>query len=114
MKPTISTETQQEALVAAKATQKPGQTKEQTKLIAQGIEKGIVEYKKLLKAKARERDKVRKQQLKAKSRTVNDINDLDDADEAFDSQSQFTRATWVAIALLLLSWAGFAAYFFMT
>jgi len=44
---------------------------------------------------------------------VNDINDLDDADEAFDSQSQLTRATWVAIALLLLSWAGFAAYFFM-
>jgi len=78
------------------------------------VQEGIAEYKKLLKAKARERDKVRKQQLKAKSRTVNDINDLDDADEAFDSQSQFTRATWVAIALLLLSWAGFAAYFFMT
>ncbi|MGE6381947.1 DUF2956 domain-containing protein [Shewanella baltica] len=114
MKPTISTETQQEAQVAAKATQKPGQTKEQTKLIAQGIEKGIAEYKKLLKAKARERDKARKQQLKAKSRTMNDIDNLDDTDEIIDSQSQFTIATWGAIALLLLSWAGFAAYFFMT
>ncbi|WP_300477463.1 DUF2956 domain-containing protein [Shewanella sp.] len=114
MKPTISTETQQEALAAAKATQKPGQTKEQTKLIAQGIEKGIAEYKKLLKAKARERDKARKQQLKAKTRIVNDIDNLDDADEIIDSQSQFTRATWVAIALLVLSWAGFAAYYVMT
>lgn len=114
MKPTISTETQQEALAATKATQKPGQTKEQTKLIAQGIEKGIAEYKKLLKAKARERDKARKQQLKAKARTVNDIDNLDDADEIIDSQSQFTRATWVAIALLVLSWAGFAAYYVMT
>ena len=114
MKPTISTETQQEALAAAKATQKPGQTKEQTKLIAQGIEKGIAEYKKLLKAKARERDKARKQQLKAKTRTVNDIDNLDDADEIIDYQSQFTRATWVAIALLVLSWAGFAAYYVMT
>ncbi|MDT3275206.1 DUF2956 domain-containing protein [Shewanella sp. SP2S2-4] len=114
MKPTISTETQHEALAAAKATQKPGQTKEQTKLIAQGIEKGIAEYKKLLKAKARERDKARKQQLKAKARTVNDIDNLDDADEIIDSQSQFTRATWVAIALLVLSWAGFAAYYVMT
>lgn len=114
MKPTISTETQQEALAAAKATQKPGQTKEQTKLIAQGIEKGIAEYKKLLKAKARERDKARKQQLKAKARTVNDIDNLDDAEEIIDSQSQFTRATWVAIALLVLCWAGFAAYYVMT
>ncbi|MGI2186286.1 DUF2956 domain-containing protein [Shewanella oncorhynchi] len=110
MKPTISTETQQEALVAAKATQKPGQTKEQTKLIAQGIEKGIAEYKKLQKAKARERDKARKQQLRAKSRTINDTDELEDSDELFESQRQFTTATWIAITLLLLSWVGFAAY----
>lgn len=41
-----SPQTQQEAMKVAKATQKPGQTKEQTKLIAQGIEKGIALYKK--------------------------------------------------------------------
>lgn len=110
MKPIISTETQQEALDAAKATQKPGQTKEQTKLIAQGIEKGIAEYKKLQKAKARERDKARKQQLRAKSRTINDTDELEDSDELFESQRQFTIATWIAITLLLLSWVGFAAY----
>ncbi len=34
-----SPETQAEALNIARATQKPGQTKEQTKLIAQGIQK---------------------------------------------------------------------------
>ncbi|MCA2486923.1 MULTISPECIES: DUF2956 family protein, partial [Vibrio] len=39
--PVPSLETQTEAMKIAKATQKPGQTKEQTKLIAQGIEKGI-------------------------------------------------------------------------
>ncbi|MEF1163713.1 DUF2956 family protein, partial [Vibrio parahaemolyticus] len=43
--PVPSLETQTEAMKIAKATQKPGQTKEQTKLIAQGIEKGIAQYK---------------------------------------------------------------------
>lgn len=112
MKPTISTETQQEAMIAAKATQKPGQTKEQTKLIAQGIEKGIAEYKKLQKAKARERDKARKQQLRTKSRAVNNMDEQEDSEELFVSQRQFTTATWIAITLLLLSWAGFVLYFF--
>ncbi|MBT0328128.1 DUF2956 family protein, partial [Vibrio campbellii] len=44
--PVPSQETQTEAMKIAKSTQKPGQTKEQTKLIAQGIEKGIAQYKK--------------------------------------------------------------------
>lgn len=47
--PVPSLETQTEAMKIAKATQKPGQTKEQTKLIAQGIEKGIAQYKKTAK-----------------------------------------------------------------
>ena len=38
----------------ARANQKPGQTKEQTQLIAQGIQKGIDEYKKQMKVRARE------------------------------------------------------------
>ena len=45
----ISQETQEEALQIAKKTQRPGQTKEQTRLIAQGIQKGITEYKKAAK-----------------------------------------------------------------
>ena len=52
--------TQEEALQVARAIQKPGQTKEQTKLIAQGIAKGIELYKRQQSAKARERDKQKK------------------------------------------------------
>jgi hypothetical protein len=57
---------QEEALRAARGIQKPGQTKEQTKLIAQGIAKGIEMYKKQQSAKARERDRQRKRTLKLK------------------------------------------------
>ena len=42
----ISEQTKDEALKIARGTQKPGQAKEQTKLIAQGIQKGIEQYKK--------------------------------------------------------------------
>ena len=51
----VSKEVQEQAIKVAKANQKPGQTKEQTKLIAQGIEKGIAEYKKQQSQKQRER-----------------------------------------------------------
>ena len=47
----ISLETQDEAMMIAKKTQKPGQTKEQTRLIALGIQKGIADYKKSAKNK---------------------------------------------------------------
>jgi hypothetical protein len=57
---------QAEALSVAKSTQSPGQTKEQTKLIAKGIEKGIAFYKQQQKAKAREFDKARKKALKSR------------------------------------------------
>jgi hypothetical protein len=110
MKTPISNETQQDALAAAKAIQKPGQTKEHTRLIAQGIEKGITEYKKQQKAKSRERDKARKLQLKAKSRPAKDRSDDLDNNETSGTQSQFTTATWIVITLLLLSWASFGVY----
>tara|TARA_R110002050_G_scaffold34036_5_gene86190 strand:+ start:545 stop:856 length:312 start_codon:yes stop_codon:yes gene_type:complete len=101
MKKTLSPETQNDALAIAKATQKPGQVKEQTKLIAAGIEKGIAEYKK--------RDKARKQQQKNKHA----IPSNDDADMSYNEQeSLFNPLTWSLAALLLLSWAGFAAYLF--
>jgi len=40
-----SKEIQAQAMKVAKGIQRQNQTKEQTKLISQGIEKGIVEYK---------------------------------------------------------------------
>ena len=70
---------QEEALRVARAVQKPGQTKEQTKLIAQGIAKGIEIYKKQQSAKARERDKQRKRALKLRQAA---------ATEAAEDQSQ--------------------------
>ena len=45
-----------EAMKIARGRQLPGQTKEQTRLIAQGIQKGIEQYKKQHKARVRERD----------------------------------------------------------
>ena len=64
----ISSESQAEALKLAKGIQRPEQTKAQTKLIAQGIEKGIAEFKKQQKVLARDRDKHRKKELKASLR----------------------------------------------
>lgn len=105
-----SVETQQDAMAIAKATQKPGQTKEQTKLIAAGIEKGIAEYKKQQKAKARLRDKVRKQSLKSKSNCQPD-DELQPDSNTPDSP-QMTTSVWVLLILLIVSWVGFAAFLF--
>ncbi|MFT7141436.1 MAG: hypothetical protein ACI9B8_003873, partial [Sulfitobacter sp.] len=71
----ISNESQAEALKLAKGIQRPEQTKAQTKLIAQGIEKGIAEFKKQQKALARDRDKHRKKELKASLRKGADTSD---------------------------------------
>ncbi len=101
MNKNISNETKNEALKVAKATQKPGQTKEQTRLIAQGIEKGIAEYKKQQKSKARDRDKARKQEIKSKQRQQTDIQ-IDTA-----TAKTLTTLPWI---LLILSWIGFTAY----
>lgn len=89
------------ALKVAKATQKPGQTKEQTKLIAQGIEKGIAEYKKREKQKARERDKQRKAQLKQKQAEAE--SSLAVTIEKPSSQNIYKVS-------LVLSWLGFIVY----
>lgn len=95
----IESNTSIEAMKVAKATQKPGQTKEQTKLISQGIEKGIAEYKKQQKAKSRERDKARKAQLKQRSTVV--------VDEPLNEK---TASNTIYIVGLVLSWVLFISY----
>lgn len=108
--PTPSPETQNEAMKIAKATQKPGQSKEQTKLIAQGIEKGIALYKKQQKVKARDRDKERKKQIKVK----NADEQSQQADrEVVVSHSDSTHTSSLPWVLLVLSWLGFAAFYFI-
>ncbi|MCL1142864.1 DUF2956 family protein [Shewanella gaetbuli] len=109
-KSAISTETQQKAMAMAKATQKPGQTKEQTKLIAAGIEKGIAEYKKQQKAQARQKDKARKQQVKSKQNQHDELASGQEPEYA--EQSMMTPVAWALLLLLALSWLGFAVYYF--
>lgn len=102
----ISQASHQQASLIANGTQKKGQSKAQTKLIAAGIEKGIAQYKKQHKAKMREQDKLRKKrstpELTAASHTS--ATELDTA----KVKHQSAALPWL---LLLVSWLGFLGYF---
>jgi len=102
-----SKETEQAATQAAKATQRPGQTKEQTKLIAQGIQKGIEHYKKQQKAKARELDKKLRNVNKPDNQTLS--NDQKTSSIESHHAPHQSKLAWI---LLFLSWAAFVVYFF--
>lgn len=103
---TVSDETKDEALKVAKATQRPGQSKEQTKLIAQGIQKGIDHYKKQYKTKARELDK----KLKKVSTVQAQPEDQDPQQPETTTKCKCDKLPWF---LLVASWIGFAAYIFL-
>ncbi|WP_070962794.1 DUF2956 domain-containing protein [Vibrio sonorensis] len=105
-KSTPSPQTQQEAMKIAKATQKPGQTKEQTKLIAQGIEKGIALYKKQQKQKSRDADKAKKRAQKAKQSNAPVVNDT--VSEPVEIVNH--KRSLLPWGLLIASWIGFAVY----
>ncbi|WP_136482448.1 DUF2956 domain-containing protein [Vibrio sp. H11] len=105
-----SPQTQDDANKIARATQKPGQTKEQTKLIAQGIEKGIALYKKEQKEKQRQAYRARKKALKSKQSAQSDDNNIDSEpslNTTSSSPAWQTRLPWI---LLIVSWIGFALY----
>ncbi|MDN3638650.1 DUF2956 domain-containing protein [Simiduia curdlanivorans] len=91
----ISEKTNAEAQAITKKIQRPGQTKEQSKLIAQGIEKGIDLYKKQQKAKARELDKALKK-AKQRPETV-----TPEAKNAHPTQPRAAQLPW---SLLAISW----------
>ncbi len=86
----------------ARGTQRPGQTKQQTKLISQGIKKGIEHYKKQQSAKARELDKRRKKAMRE--------NDPPVSYEPEIPEKVIYRQHWLPWVLLILSWLAFAAY----
>ena len=89
----------------AKGTQRPGQTKEQTKLIAQGIQKGIDQYKKQQKVKARELDRQRSKQSLAQA---------DDAGTDSNQAGEIRyRQHWLPWLLLLITWLSIAFYFLL-
>ena len=98
----VSDKTKDDAMQIARGTQRPGQTKEQTKLISQGIKKGIDQYKKQQSAKARELDKrLKKAAVSSSSNKTSTNNTLEPV--AIKSNNM----PWV---LLIISWLGFAAY----
>jgi hypothetical protein len=101
MKNNVSPEVEVQAMKMAKGTQKIGQTKEQTKLVAQGIEKGIAEYKKQQGKKLREIDKQRKQKIKQRESESAEI-----VEEA-PINNHMRPLPWI---LLVSSWLGFIAY----
>ncbi|PKM35990.1 MAG: DUF2956 domain-containing protein [Gammaproteobacteria bacterium HGW-Gammaproteobacteria-10] len=101
-----SPETQAEALKIAKATQRPAQTKEQTKLIAQGIEKGIDLYKKQQKEKARELNR----KLKKVSGQQSDSAESENQTIVDRVVYRQHRLPWL---LLGLSWIGWGVYVFV-
>jgi len=100
-----SPETQEESLKMAKATQRPGQTKEQTKLIAQGIQKGIELYKKQQKDRSRELNK----KLKKVSGRLSQLNETETGEELIEPEFIY-RQHWLPWLLLFVSWAGFTAF----
>jgi hypothetical protein len=99
-----SPQTQEDALKIAKSIQRPAQTKEHTKLIAQGIQQGIDLYKKQQKEKARELNKKLKKISNQKSPSI----------ESDDQEIQVHiayRQHWLPWLLLLISWLGMGIYF---
>ncbi|OUS23859.1 hypothetical protein A9Q98_14495 [Thalassotalea sp. 42_200_T64] len=99
----LSTETVATAQKVAAGIKKPGQTKEQTKLIEQGIQKGIEQFKKAQKAKSRDANKAKKKQQKLKAEADDDIQQ----NVGVNHQAKSAILPW---ALLLISWLGFASY----
>ena len=100
-----------EAMRIARANQVPGQTKEESKLIAKGIAKGIAEYKRQEKSKQRDRAK----QLKKQRRVTNaadhpTVEDAENFQHDFNPNPGFTAAgIFLMIALLqwVTAWSGY-------
>ncbi|OMH33612.1 DUF2956 family protein [Motiliproteus sp. MSK22-1] len=103
----VSEQTRSEAMAVARSTQKAGQTKEQTKLIAQGIQKGIEIYKKQQKEKTRDLNKRQKNASTPASQETNISSNSDEAEKNIAKP----LLPWL---LLVLSWCGFAGYVFVT
>jgi hypothetical protein len=91
-------------LFRSEGTQRPAQTKEQTKLIAQGIQKGIDLYKKQQKEKARELSK----KLKKTARQKEISNESDDNEV---QEYIIYRQHWLPWLLLVMTWVSIGIYF---
>jgi DUF2956 family protein len=99
-----SPEVQATAAKIAANIKKPKQIKEQTKLIEQGIQKGIEQYKKTQKSKQREADKAKKKQQKLKAQQNYAITSSTLVEKSTGSNN---KLPWI---LLVISWLGFGVY----
>jgi len=107
-----SARSEQKADALARATQRPGQSKAQTRLIAAGIKKGIEEYKKQQSVKTRALDKERKtlaRKLEKLSQRSEQPLDAGNDRQKKESEGNLLRKfsgglPWL---LLLISWAVF-------
>lgn len=106
----ISPESQSQAMNIAKSTQKPGQTKEQTKLIAQGIEKGIAQYKKQQKEKKRQTEKHKKKERIQKEKQKTAALQNETTTQLTNGEQQRKNSSLVPWILLVLSWIGFIVF----
>ena len=88
----------------ARGRQRPGQTKDQTKLIAQGIRKGIEHYRKQESARARELDR----KLKKVNRQLDSSVVPDDTIKV--REKVVYRQHWLPWTLLVISWLGMATW----
>lgn len=104
----VSSQTQDDAMKVARATQRPGQTKEQTKLIALGIEKGISQYKKQQKEKSRELNKKLQKVTKSIAASADGSVVENKINTIVYKQSLLP---WL---LLVASWLSFATYYFLS
>jgi len=101
-KHSLSDKSKDDAMKIARGTQRPGQTKEQTKLIAQGIQKGIEIYKKKQSEKARQMDKKLKKTsaLAASHETTTEQG----------VEPVVVKGNMLPWVLLAVSWLGFVVY----
>ena len=101
------------ALRAARSVQVPGQSPEQTKLVAQGIAKGIALYRKQQNEKAREQNRQRKRMLRQREReAAQAVHDREEESESPAVPRGCIAVVWasgilftVAAVLHLLRWA---------
>jgi hypothetical protein len=100
-----SSDSSHEATRIARGTQRPGQTKEQTKLVAQGIQKGIEQYKRQQSAKARELDKKHKKATKKGTPSETHKNKV--------QERIVYKQHWLPWSLLVITWLIVAIYWYV-
>jgi hypothetical protein len=105
-----SKETYDEALNLARSLQRPGQSKEETKMIAQGIQRGLEQYKKLHSAKTRELDKRVKKMKRASEQHEKENASVANESVLDAHNSGCSWAVCLPWVLLALSWMVFAGY----